>query len=340
MNGARIAGMRARAWLTLAAVGVLQACGGARQKPPTEPENPPAFGDEGGGGTESVPASNARVQAGIEAIQAGDFAGAKANLTEAVVQDPQDPQAPYYLGVALEGLDEMDAARAAYEKALALDPKLLEARINLSGILIDEGEGQRAVPIVEEGLKLAPDHPALLLNHALALDLAGDRKGAVAAYAKAVEKTPDDATLRYAYAENLAQDGQSDAVKRELSQVLGATKDLQLTVAAAQLSSKVGDHATCISVLDGVIAKQATPDFYVRRGRCKAAKGDGKGAEADYRAALGQDANFAGAQYYLGVLLDGQGKGAEAKKAFNKAIETGKGTPFEGLARKALEGSK
>lgn len=321
---------------TAACLAGLVACGG-RQGGATQPDEPVPF--DSGETAPATPATNAKVQAGIDAIEAGDYAAAKAALTEATAANPEDAQAPYYLGVALEGLGETEAARAAYEKAISVDGKLVEARINLSGILIDAGDGARGLTVVEEGLQLAPDDPALLMNHALALELVGDRGRAVAAYAKAVEKNPGDVTLRYAYAENLAQAGKTAETKAELAKVLGSTKDPQLTVAAAQLSSKVGDHATCVRVLDGLIEGQATPDLYVRRGRCKAEGGEVKGAEADYRAALAQDANFAGAHYYLGVLLQKQGKTAAAKQSLNKAVETGKETPFEELAKKALAGN-
>jgi len=320
---------------TAACLAGLAGCG-ARQGGATQPEEPPPF--DSGGSPAAVPATNQKVQAGIDAIQAGDFATAEAALKQACAEDPQDAQAPYYLGVALEGRGDTAGAKDAYEKAIALDPSLVEARINLSGILIDAGEGARGLTVVEEGLRVAPDHPALLMNHALALELVGDRARVVAAYAKAVEKNPGDVTLRYAYAENLAKEGQIAEAKAELGKVLESKPDPELTVAAAQLASKVGDHATCVRVFDGLIKGQATPDLYVRRGRCKAEGGDVKGAEADYRAALAQDKNFAGAHFYLGLLLQKQGKAAEAKQSLNKAVETGKGTPFEELAKKALAG--
>jgi Flp pilus assembly protein TadD len=317
---------------TVALFGGVCGCG-AGQKGPTQPENPPAFDDEPG---EVAPASSAKVQEGIDAIKAGDFAAAKAALVEAVAAEPKDAQAQYYLGVSLEGLGDPEAARQAYERAIAEDPQLVEARINLSGILIDAGDGKRGLAVVEEGLKLAPEHPALLMNHALALELTEDYAGALTAYAKAVEKNPDDVQLRYAYAENLARAGQAEAAKSELQKVLAATDDLQLTVAAAQLAGKVGDNGTCLRVFDRLLKGQSTPDLLVRRGRCKADAGDAKGAEVDYRAAIAQDANFPGAHYYLGLLLEAQGKAAEAKKSLTKAVETGKGTPFEDLARKSL----
>lgn len=334
--------LEARPWWRTCSLLILTlgvgACAGSGPRPAASPQDPPAFDDEEPGG--AVAASSAEVQRGIDAIQAGDFAAARVALEAAMAEQPADAQAPYYLGVALEGLGDLEAAKGAYRKAIELDHGLVEARINLSGILIDSEAAAEGITVVEEGLALAPEHPALLMNHALALDALGERARAVAAYAKAVEKNPDDVTLRYAYAENLAQDGQGDAAKAELAKVLAQTQELQLTVAAAQLSSKVGDPATCVTVLDRVIERESTPDLLVRRGRCKVDAADRNGAEADYRAALAADPNFAGAHYYLGLLLTAQGKRTDAKKALAKAVETGKGTPFEGLAQQALDGSK
>ncbi|GEM_PF-656286 len=335
MSRGRTSGQWVSRLATAACLAGLGACG-ARQGGADQPAPPPPF--DSGGSAAAVPATNQKVQAGIDAIQAGDFATAETVLMQASAEDPQDAQAPYYLGVALEGRGDTAGAKQAYQKAIALDPSLVEARINLSGLLIDAGDGAEGLTVVEEGLRIAPDHPALLMNHALALELVGDRKRVVAAYAKAVEKNPGDVRLRYAYAENLAREGKIAEAKTELGRVLESKPDPELTIAAAQLASKVGDHATCVQVFDGLIKGQATPDLYVRRGRCKAEGGDLKGAEADYRAALAQDKNFAGAHFYLGLLLQKQGKAAEAKQSLNRAVETGRGTPFEELAKKALAG--
>ncbi len=321
------------AGLGLVAV-ALAGCGGPQQ-PVNDPGDPPL--DDPGTGGETTPASSARVQEGMDAIQAQDFALAKSILAEAQAADPKDPQASYYLGVAHEGLGELREAQQQYEKALELDPNLLEAAINLSGVLIDTEQGVAAVKVVESALQKAPNDKNLLTNHALALEAAGDMPGALTAYGKAVEQSPDDVQLRLAYVQVLAGAEQFDIAREQIGK-LGALTDSTLVRALAQVELKLKMFDECVTLLDGAIRKQATPDLHLSRATCRYAKQDLGGAEKDYRAAIQLDPNFAAGHFYLGVLLQKQGKKAEAKQAFEKAAETGKGTPAEAAAREKLKG--
>ncbi|HEV8245265.1 MAG TPA: tetratricopeptide repeat protein, partial [Polyangiaceae bacterium] len=86
-----------------------------------------------------APASNAKVQQAIDALQKQDFEGAKTLLSDARKENPKDAQAAYYLGVALQSLNDAKGARGEYEAALKLDPKLVEASVNLSQIQVETG---------------------------------------------------------------------------------------------------------------------------------------------------------------------------------------------------------
>lgn len=317
--------------LALAGLCLLAACAGS--KPPAEePSDPPLDGPSEG---PVSPASSPKVKEGMDAIAAQDFAAAKAALVQAQQEQPDDPQAAYYLGVAEEGLGETAAAQAQYEKALSLDPNLVEAAVNLSGLLIDNDQGAAAVPIVKAALEKAPEDKNLLLNYALALDAAGDIAGAVAAYAKVLEKSPDDAELRVAYLQLLAAAGKVDEAKAQIAK-LGAVTEPGLVRAVAQVELTMDLLDECIKLVDGVVATKPTPDMHMSRAACKYKKKDLAGAEADYRAALKLDPNFAPGHFYLGILLAEQGKKADARKSFEKVKELAKGTPAAAKAEEQL----
>ena len=318
--------------LTLALL--ISACTGGT--PAKNPEgDPPPFDDPKGEAPPSAPASSAKVKAGMDAIQAGDFAKAKEILTAAVTEAPNDPQASFYLGVALENGGDAQGARAKYEKALSLDGKLTEAAVNLSALLLDANDAKAALGVVQAALKHAPTHPMLLMNYALALEATGDSAGALGAYGKAVKAQPDNLELRYAHAELLTGAGKKDEALAELRKV-GAGGDAKLIAAVATLFGKLGAFADCVGALDKVIAKSPQADLHTRRGVCRHELKDEPGAKKDYDAALALDAKYAPAHFYLGMHYKTAGKVKEAKAALEKAVELSGGKGVGEAAKKEL----
>src|SRR5262245_63559802 len=164
--------------LSALGLGLSAACGGGSPSaPPARADNPPPLDDDdsGGGGAAPAPASSGKVKEGMDAIQGGDFAKAKTVLEEAAKENPKDPQAAYYLGVAVEGLGDGKGAAEHYKKALELDPKLTEASMNLSGVLLDANEVEGALGEANAGLKNDPKNPALLRNKAVAVEAQGSK---------------------------------------------------------------------------------------------------------------------------------------------------------------------
>jgi Flp pilus assembly protein TadD len=315
------------------------ACGGGTPPKGQNDAVEPFDDGTGGGGGAVQAASSAKVEEGMKAIQAKDFEKAKQVLTEAEAEAPKDPQAAFYLGVALENLGDAKGAREKYQKALSLDPKLSEASVNLSAILLDSGDeadAKAALDIVEAGLKSAPAHPGLLMNHALALEAVGDKARAVKAYAAAVKAQPDNLAARYAYAELLADAGKRDQALGELKK-LGAIDDPKLLEAAANLFGKLQSFADCVGLLDKAIARQATPDLHTRRALCRHEMKDDAGAQKDFEAAVKIDPKFAPAHYYLGMSLKAAGKIKEAKAELEQASTLGGDQGVGQAAKKALE---
>jgi DNA-binding winged helix-turn-helix (wHTH) protein/TolB-like protein len=75
--------------------------------------------------------------------------------------DPNYALAWAYLGASynsdaafeLGGRDEYRRAQAAYERALAIQPNLLDAQIFLANLLVDTGKVEQAVPLLRDALK-------------------------------------------------------------------------------------------------------------------------------------------------------------------------------------------
>lgn len=314
-------------------------CGGATPGP-ENPNDDKTLLDEPPKNGEAAPASSAKVQAGIDAIQAGDFAKAKQILSEAQAENPKDAQASFYLAVALEQTGDMPGATDNYKKALELDPKLPEASQNLSAILLDGGDAKGALDVVEKGLKHTPGHPGLLMNHALALEATGDAAGALQAYGQAAAAQPDNLEIAYAYGELLAGAGKKDEAIAQMKKVAGSD-DAKLLAAAANVLGKLGAFGECVAALDKAIGKagktKEAAGLHVRRGVCRHEMKDDAGAKGDYDAALALDADFAPAHYYLGMHFRDAGKKKEAIAAFEKAAKLAGDQGVGPGAKKALD---
>ena len=308
------------------------ACGGST--PPPEAPDPSLEESEGSEAGAVAPTSNASVRAGVDAIQRGDFEAAKRALEQARSEAPNDPQAAFYHGVALQNLGDVDGARAAYERALELDAKLVEASVNLSALLLDTGASERAAEVAAQGLAAAPGHADLLLNRALALENTGKRDEAIAAYGKAVDARPNDAETHIAYADLLAASGKRDLALEQLKQA-SETDDPKLLAAVAHWFGRLKAPAECIAALDRAIERSATAELHTRRGVCRNEQGDSAGAKADYDRALAMDESFAPAHYYLGMHLRAKDKKA-ALTHLKKASELGKDGPVGKAARDAV----
>jgi Tfp pilus assembly protein PilF len=318
----------------------VQGCGGSA--PPKAEPPPPPFAEPApkSAALEVVKPSSKLVERGIDAIKAQDFAKAKALLTEARSANPKDSQAAFYLGVALDGLSDAGGATTAYEDALALDPKLTEASVNLSALALDQKNAEAALRVADAGLKFAPKQPDLLLNRALALEATGRKDDARKAYGIAVAASPDNVELRIAYAELLTQ-AKDDATALEQLRAVSTTSDPKLLEKLAQKFGRLHAFPDCIAALDKAILSADSADLHVRRAVCRHDQKDDAGALSDYQAALKLDDKFAPAHYYLGKHLcpsDKKGAAQHFKRAAELATNEPIGKQAALLAIKAKSG--
>lgn len=254
----------------------------------------------------------------MDAIKAQDFEKAKALLTDARAQSPKDPQAAFYLGVALEGLSDGAGAAKSYKDALALDPKLTDAAVNLSALSLDAKDPAGALSAAETGLKASPKQPDLLLNRALSLEALDRKDEAVKAYGQAVAASPDNIDLRVAYAELLAPKDEKAAL--EQLRAVATTSDPQELDKLAQKFGSLHAFADCIGVLDKAIKTKDIAALHVRRAVCRHGQKDDAGALADYEAAIKLDDKFAPAHYYLAKHVCPKDK-KKAAEHFKRAAE-------------------
>jgi tetratricopeptide (TPR) repeat protein len=306
----------------LLSVGML-GCGGGN-KPASSPDEVVPLDDSSPKtGTKGVEqASGPEVADAMNAIEHKQFDKAKELLESALKKNPKDAQAHYYLGVTLSASGKAsDAAAQSFEKAIELDPKLVDAYVNLSALKLESKDAAGALGVAERGLRIAPKQPDLALNRALSLEALGKKTEAIAAYGEAVAGRPGDCTLRVSYAQLLAQASKKTEALAQVS-AIRECKDTRLLAVAANVARQLGASADCVATLDSALSIEQHAALFVRRGMCREDLKDIPGATADYQQAIERDAKFPPAHYYYGLTLKTSDK-QKACKEIGLAAELG-----------------
>ena len=225
----------------------------------------------------------------------------KARLAE---REVLQPEALLVLGACDEVEGHADDAIAEYHDALFVDPKLTEASLRLSTLLLDLGRNDEAAKAARAGLGFAPDRPELHMLLAEALERMGDSEGSARAYAhaaaawhQAVAAHPDDAMLRVKYARALSVTHEDDRAKSEYLDALSLSspqsrEGVDVILDAASGLSLLGDAQGCVAALDKLLSSSPPSletrraDALAERAECRYRTHDLDGARADANASL------------------------------------------------------
>jgi tetratricopeptide (TPR) repeat protein len=115
----------------------------------------------------------ARLNLAIALFYGGKTPEAAAEARAAVEQLPEAPQAHYVLGLISRAEDNPDAAIAAFERVLKIDPTDAGAKVNLGQIALQRREYDRALPLFREALSDEPYNVTAAYSIALALTRSG-----------------------------------------------------------------------------------------------------------------------------------------------------------------------
>jgi tetratricopeptide (TPR) repeat protein len=118
-------------------------------------------------------------------------------------------------GVALED-DDVDAARAAYEKAVAIDPDHADAWVNLGRLAHEAGDPAVAARCYHEALARDETDPVTHFNLALACEDLDRPAEAAAHYLRAVAINPRFADAHYNLSQLLSRLGRRDEAVRHM----------------------------------------------------------------------------------------------------------------------------
>ncbi len=171
-------------------------------------------------------------------------------LAQQLLDKSPQPEGYYLLGLVAEQLGQPLEARAAYERAIALDPWHAPAHYRLAVVFHDQlQQPAAALPHYQRALEVKPDWVEAHSNLGNAyLDL-GNTEGAIACYQKALSLNPDLPTTLY----NLGLCLQSQGKLTEAS--VCYEQSLYLEPGVAEVHNNLGSLYLELNNYDGAITQ-------------------------------------------------------------------------------------
>lgn len=129
---------------------------------------------------------------GVVALQEGRPEEAARAFQQALALEPDDARAHNNLGNVLRALGRRDEAERAYRRAAELAPAFAEPWNGLGALEVERDRPAAALPFFDRALTLAPGYHEVLLNRAIACELAGRTAEAITAYRGFLAATGQD----------------------------------------------------------------------------------------------------------------------------------------------------
>ena len=216
---------------------------------------------------------------------------ALAAIDAAAKRTPDSARLYELRGLALGRANDAAGARAAFEKALELDPKSAQAMAGLATLRAQGGEYGQAIELFERADATAPGDGSFAYSAAQIALASGARDDAIARLRRVVQLHPELAGARNDLAFRLAEDG----------------KDLDLALSLAEQAKR----------------RSPTPDVLDTLGFVRLQRGEAKEAVAVLEQAVAADPNSASIRYRLASALQKAGDTERARSTFEQALALG-----------------
>ena len=173
----------------------------------------------------------------------------------------------YDRGVRLQQAGDLTGARRAYEAALQLSPRRIDALSNLGLVCSGLGQYDRAVQSFEKALKIDPRQPAVLFNLGLTYLQAGQNENARRSLAAAVEAQNGNYLARHYFGVSLLKLGRMREGIAELETVASAhPEDLDALYTLASAYLKNNQLETARRLIDTKIIVHDTAEAHLIAG--------------------------------------------------------------------------
>ncbi len=163
---------------------------------------------------------NALYFLGLLCHQGGDLAGAIAHYRQAIAVQPNYAEAHNNLGAALQQQGDLGTALTHYQAVLRIQPGNPHANINLGVVLQQQGDVAAAIARYQKAIRLNPSLPEAHTNLAHAWKASGDLDAAIASYRAALALAPTNPETHRDLGDALQESGQIEAAITVLDQAI------------------------------------------------------------------------------------------------------------------------
>jgi tetratricopeptide (TPR) repeat protein len=225
-------------------------------------------------------------------------------------------------GIAAQQQKDLNAAIDDYRRALAIDPKLAQARANLGAALSEAGQFDAAIAEDTKALASAPGQTAVRMNLGLAYYKKGDMENAHAAFSAVHAARPGDvaAAVLLGYTDiKLGKSSDAAAMLTPLETGREGNMDLEYVLAYALIDS--GEEATGLPRMEKVAKATQSADAYFIAGTARLRRREFHEARADLDAAVNLHGDFPGLFTLTGQARDALGDTDAAQSAFEAAMK-------------------
>ncbi|MGA4837972.1 tetratricopeptide repeat protein [Streptomyces sp. G45] len=252
----------------------------------------------------------------------GDHAAALRDYDDLIARDPDHGEHYVERAAQHRALGHPEEALRDYATSIRLGPPCHETHFNRADLLRELGDDEGALKDLDYALDVAPDHLDSLLHRADLLlergDLAAARRDVerglvlaprnarfLAAQGELLAATGDADTAYESYSAALREDpafvaawvnravlaygtGRADRAVDDLDRAIRLQDDAVLRANRALALQDLGEHRRALADLDAAVPALADddPELLYRRGVSRHARGDARGALADWRAHL------------------------------------------------------
>jgi len=225
--------------------------------------------------------------------------------------------------VAAQQTGNFQVAILDYQKVLSLDPKMVEARVNLGAALAQTGRLDEAIEQYRLALAAMPENSAVRMNLGIAYYKKGDFAQADREFQQVRKERGMDAQLAILMGDSevkLGKGSDAAAALLPLEAADAANPDFEYVLGTALVAA--GSRREGVARLEKVAQSTQSADAYFLAGSTLLDLNEAQAARVDLEAALALNPQLPRIQTLAGEARDKAGDAAAAESAFRAALKS------------------